>query len=40
MLKVPESGRTRFDTFLHGQAKQFGSNPTEYLRKVWNHEEA
>ena len=40
MLKVPENERTRFDSFLHGQARQFGLNPTEYLRKVWYHEEA
>ena len=40
LTKIPESERVRFDSVLHGQAKQFGLDPTDYLRKVWHHEEA
>jgi hypothetical protein len=40
LIEVPESERIRFDSLLHGQARLFGLNPTDYLRKIWYHEEA
>ena len=40
MLEIPESECQRFTNILAGQAQRFNLSPTEYIRKVWYHEEA
>jgi hypothetical protein len=37
---LPVSERQRFENLLMGQAQKYGLEPSEYLKKVWYHEQA
>ena len=37
---LPDGERIRFDDFVNAQAKKYGLEPVDWLRKIWYHEQA
>lgn len=40
MLTLPESERENFERLVRHQADKLAMKPTEFVRKVWYHEQA
>lgn len=39
-MNIPDSERQRFENLISAQAKRYGMETGDYLRKIWYHEEA
>jgi hypothetical protein len=40
MIVIPKSEKERFTEIVKAQAQRFNLEPTDYLQKIWYHEEA
>lgn len=40
MLEIPGAEKKAFLNLVTAQARQVGMSPTEYVRKIWYHEQA
>lgn len=40
MINMPQAEKDRFEQLVGGEARRFGLDEEEYLRKVWYHDQA